>query len=452
MRSPFRHANIRLFIAFRVLFNARFYYPVFTVLFLDMGLSLEQFLLLNAVWAATIFLLEVPSGAMADTIGRKNLVVIAAACMVLEMILLCFLPIGNTQIVFWGLLINRVLSGTAEAMASGADEALAFDTLKSVGEELNWSKVLDIQMRFGAGAMAGAMLLGGLLYDASAVTWFLALFGFSGELAPETTLRFPLYLCLGTSLFALAAACSLKEVPTEGEDARTGGASIRVATRTILETIRWVFKSPVVLLIIAAALTFDSTARTIITLASEYYRYIQIPEFAFGIIGAAGGLVGIVTPIYARRLVEARSALFNWSLLAAILGATLCAMALTIPFWGVIPVFGIGLSLTLINFFTSHYLNHAVTDSRRRATVLSIRSLATNLAYGATGLVYMGFTLALREDSKSMETDIGETSPVFGEIMAWTPAYYLLTLALLVGVVLYLRGKIAYPANLPSKS
>ena len=50
--------NIRRFIAFRVCFNARFYYPVFAILFLDFGLSLEQFALLNAVWAVAIVLLE----------------------------------------------------------------------------------------------------------------------------------------------------------------------------------------------------------------------------------------------------------------------------------------------------------------------------------------------------------------------------------------------------------
>ena len=68
--SPFALTNIRLFMAFRVLFNARFYYPVFTVLFLDYGLTLEQFALLNTVWAMTIVLAEVPSGALADVFGR----------------------------------------------------------------------------------------------------------------------------------------------------------------------------------------------------------------------------------------------------------------------------------------------------------------------------------------------------------------------------------------------
>ena len=70
--SPFSIPNIRLFIAFKVLFNSRFYYPVFTILFLDFGLTVSQFSILNAVWAATIVLAEVPSGAMADIVGRKH--------------------------------------------------------------------------------------------------------------------------------------------------------------------------------------------------------------------------------------------------------------------------------------------------------------------------------------------------------------------------------------------
>ena len=59
--------NIPLFIAFRVLFNARWYYPVLAVLFLDFGLSIGQYALLNVAWAAAIVGLEVPSGALAES-------------------------------------------------------------------------------------------------------------------------------------------------------------------------------------------------------------------------------------------------------------------------------------------------------------------------------------------------------------------------------------------------
>ncbi|RLC00982.1 MAG: MFS transporter, partial [Deltaproteobacteria bacterium] len=48
--SPYAIPNVRTFIAFKCFFNARFYYPIFTILFLDFGLTVSQFALLNAVW------------------------------------------------------------------------------------------------------------------------------------------------------------------------------------------------------------------------------------------------------------------------------------------------------------------------------------------------------------------------------------------------------------------
>ena len=133
--SPFAIPNIKLFIAFRVFFNARFYYPVFTIIFLDFGLTIEQFALLNTVWAITIVCAEVPSGALADILGRKNLIITTSLLMVLELSLLAFVPLGNGTLIFWAFLVNRILSGLAEAMASGADEAIAYDSLVQEGLE-----------------------------------------------------------------------------------------------------------------------------------------------------------------------------------------------------------------------------------------------------------------------------------------------------------------------------
>ena len=121
MTSPFSIPNVRLFIAFKVFFNSRFYYPVFTILFLDFGLSIAQFAILNAVWAATIVIAEVPSGALADIVGRKQLLVFATFIMIIEVGIISFVPKTNPSIIFMVFLVNRILSGFAEAAASGAD-------------------------------------------------------------------------------------------------------------------------------------------------------------------------------------------------------------------------------------------------------------------------------------------------------------------------------------------
>src|SRR5471032_3507656 len=84
--------NWRRFVLFRVLFNARFYYPVLAVFFLDLGLSATQYTLLNFAWALAIVAVDLPAGVLADRIGRKPLVVAASVFMVLEMTLLGVAP------------------------------------------------------------------------------------------------------------------------------------------------------------------------------------------------------------------------------------------------------------------------------------------------------------------------------------------------------------------------
>ena len=142
-------ANARLFIWFRVLFNARFYYPIFTILFLDLGLSLGEFAALNVVWAVTIVLLEVPSGALADRYGRRPLVIAASVLMVMEMLVLCAMQPGHPEVVFWLFVCNRILSGAAEACASGADEALAYDSLPPAERTTLWPEITAKYANYG---------------------------------------------------------------------------------------------------------------------------------------------------------------------------------------------------------------------------------------------------------------------------------------------------------------
>ena len=63
-----------------------------------------------------------PSGALAGLLGRKSLLVTAAIMMTLEMLLLAIVPIGSSWV--FPALLNRILSGAAEAFASADDTGL----------------------------------------------------------------------------------------------------------------------------------------------------------------------------------------------------------------------------------------------------------------------------------------------------------------------------------------
>jgi len=211
VKSPFSIRNVRLFIAFRVCFNSRFYYPVFTILFLDFGLTLDQFALLNAAWAAAIVLLEIPSGALADTIGRRKLLVVTGILMVIEIALLCFVPLGNASLLFAVFILNRILSGAAEAAASGADEAIAYDSLKKEGDARDWPRVLEKQMRMQAIAYIGAMSLGAAVYDPALMQRLMNLLGLGVNLTQDITLRFPLYLTFIMAIMTLLVTLRMEE-------------------------------------------------------------------------------------------------------------------------------------------------------------------------------------------------------------------------------------------------
>ena len=73
-RSGLADRNRRRFIAFRVFFNARFYYPILAVLFLDLGLTATEYTLLNFVWAIVIVLAEVLRGGIGGTIAGTRVV------------------------------------------------------------------------------------------------------------------------------------------------------------------------------------------------------------------------------------------------------------------------------------------------------------------------------------------------------------------------------------------
>ena len=156
--------NAKLFALFRVFFNCRFYYPIYLVMFLDFGLTITEFATLNLIWAIAIILLEVPSGALADHVGRKRLVILSSILMIGEISVLILTPIGS-PIVFWMFVINRILSGAAEAAASGADEALAYDSIPIKNRESVWRKTMKRVMIMMSVGFVISSIIGALVYS-----------------------------------------------------------------------------------------------------------------------------------------------------------------------------------------------------------------------------------------------------------------------------------------------
>ncbi len=430
--EPTRHqleGNLRRFILFRLLYTARFYYPVFTVLFLDYGLSLEQFAILNLVWALTIVLAEVPSGALADIVGRRRLVVFAAALMVVEMALIVFAPVGASSLLFWMFLGNRVCSGLSEAAASGADEALAYDSLKALGREGEWAKLLERTTFVVSIGFFTTMILGAFAYDPSMVNGLLSLVGSDWVLSADIVIRLPVILTLLTACLVLFTAIGFTDLDQSSgaqspAPAPDQAVSLLDPFRQILAAARWTLGHRFVLFVILAALALDSVGRQFAILASEYYRLIDIPVSWFGFIGAGMSLIGIANAKFSRYLVSSHSPFFNFFVLSTILMLGLLGLTLALPIYGVVFAVGAFAMMGMVQFQASYYINREV-DSSIRATVLSFKGLALNLGLGVASLLYTAYVAALRGAQEGQFSGEALDRVVFIDSLRAFPVYYL---------------------------
>lgn len=440
--TPFALTNIRRFLAFRVLFNARFYYPIFTVLFLDFGLSLEEFALLNTVWAFTIVLAEVPSGALADLMGRKQLLVVTSVLMLLEMALIALAPAGGGSAVFWLFLCNRIISGLAEAMASGTDEALAYDTLVEHGMADKWPLVLDWQMRIQNLGFIFAMTLGAMVYDHELLNRIFTFLGLGLQIEPQLSMRFPIFLTLVFAVFALLATIGMEEPkrhkhPGQDADAESKHGLIVLIGLT-LRAGAWILRTPYAMAIILFAMTLDHTLRMLATLTSQYYRLIELPESTFGLIGSAIALIGLMVPRLARFMSEKFSAGINVLILSLAMIMALVFLGRFIPYFGVLPMAAAFIGMMMTSFFTSHYLN-SITSSEQRATVLSFKGMAFNIAYGCIG---MGFAALIRHERQllSLQHPLAQESflenTAFKLATGWFPWYLAIMLLVVTAFTL----------------
>ena len=379
--GPFEKRNCRLFVMFGTLYHARAYYPVLAILFTDLGLSLEQYVMLNGVWAAAVFLFEVPSGALADTLGRRQLLIFAAVLMVIEMGVLLVAPKDGGWWLFSLCLLNRFLSGLSEAAASGADEAIAYESLAEEERESAWDEVLVVAMRWRSVGFLVAMTMGGLLYDPS---WWNRLVPDALEISEAVAHRLPVAVVFVQALLCLGFALGFREVcPATGVFAER----CRKASRLTLETLRMALTTRAIAMVLLGGLLIDALTRNFATLNSAYYRLIGLPEWAFGLIGSSIAICNWFVPAIAARVNRrcgTHGALAWGGLVVAI------ALAMLLPAWrslGISAAMLLMMMLGYVSFTVSRFL-HRVADSSQRATLISVKGLVFNLSYGLYSLVF----------------------------------------------------------------
>jgi len=257
-----------------------------------------------------------------------------------------------------------------------------------------------MQMRMRAIGRIFAMAVGAAVYDPVFMQHLIDWFGWQVTLTQDITIRFPIYLTLIMALLTLYSTFRMTDSKTsllndECSALETCGLTIREIILQTLGAGKWILQTPFAMVIIAAGFLFDSVIRMAGTLASQYYRMIEIPIALLGVIGSGMALLGILIPRFCMKMVAQHTPRFNLWVVSTTTIVGLYGMTFFKPFYGLIPIVILYSGGYMIGFFVSHYLNH-ITESHQRATVLSFKGLFMNLFYGMMGLLYAFLIAMLR--------------------------------------------------------
>ncbi len=101
---------------------------VLTLFYMSRGLELRNIFYLGIFWAATSFILEIPTGYLADLVGRKRTLILGVLLYISGII--TFLLLHG----FWGTALAVIFQSAAFSCFSGVDSALIYDSLKEIGD------------------------------------------------------------------------------------------------------------------------------------------------------------------------------------------------------------------------------------------------------------------------------------------------------------------------------
>ena len=340
--SSIVRSNIWKLYAIQALTQALFAIPIIVLFWRSHGLNLQQILLLQAAFAATILFLEIPTGYIADRWGRKQTIV--AGCFF--GFLAYFVYATSTN--FWQFFLAEIIIGIGASLLSGSMEAVTYDTLLELGEEKTYRRVAGNQSFWEFNTEAVSSLIGAALATIS--------------------VALPMWVTILPMGAALMISFSLHE--PKSHRPRTDyrfRAVWNVSTNTLVH--HRGLRSIILLHGVLSAMTL-----TFFWFFQSYQTLVGLPVWLFGITHATTVFAGAYAARTASRLekqVDDRLLLIG---IAIVVVGSFLALGLSPTVWLLGAFLVSRIAWGALGPVTADMVNR-MTTSDVRATVLSLRSL-----------------------------------------------------------------------------
>ena len=342
--------DLRLFYLFRLLATSYLYVPIFMLFQADRGLSFFERLALGGVFSAVVILVEVPTGVLADRIGRRRAMMAGALAMVAAAL------VASQAHSFGAFAVAEVLAALSMALCSGADSAYLYDLLCEHDAAHEYGRRESAASAWHLAGSAVAFAGGGLL--------------------AHVDLALPYLVTAGVAGAAFAVAALLRD------DRPRGGAPARPALAELGTAFGAVVKNGRLAWLIGYSAVVFALLRATIYL---YQPFLSARGFALVEIGLVFAGVHVVASLVAYRTHAVRRRLGDdvvvWALLGGLAASFLLLGAAGAV--GVVLLLGVQAVATgIYSPLTKVLVNQEIRDSSRRAAILSVESMGRRAAMG----------------------------------------------------------------------
>lgn len=344
--------NINKIIIVKFCQNFHLYIHAYALLLLARGLTLTQISLIESILIGSIFLLEAPTGILADRFGRKWSIFAATVLLMAAEFIFIF-----ARAFEWYVLV-ALLAGAGYAFSSGALEALVYDSLPPENREEAMKRAMGRVHSWGQIAFVIAPIIGGLIIGDASVENFI-----------------PAIVLTVIALLIGALVClTLREPVADSAEARTSSLTLLREGAQLLRHHRRLRR-----LTLLVIFTTPITASLVTTLGPPYLVENDASPFIAGVVLSVGSLLAAFTQRYAYKLEawlgQARAialliflpGAMYW-LLAAVAGPIATALTMILMY---------GLNDMKAPLFSAY--QNALIASKNRATVLSLINMLLNL-------------------------------------------------------------------------
>jgi MFS family permease len=338
---------------------ASFIWGINTIFLLDAGLSNLEAFAANAFFTAGMVLFEVPTGIVADTIGRRASYLLGTLTLTASTLL--YVMLWQVEAPFWQWAIVSLLLGLGFTFFSGAVEAWLVDALAATGYDG------DMETVFGRGQMVtGAAMLGGSVAG--------------GFIAQQASLGVP--FVLRGVILGVMFVVAFRLMHDIGFNPEKGGRPLAEMRTVATTSIEYGWRVPAVKWLMVEALftggvgiyAFYALQPYLLELYGDPQAY-QIAGLVAAIVAGAQILGGVAAPSIRRLFHRRTSALIATAGLSVV---TLGLIGVVESFWAVIGLTAVwGLLFAATRPIRQAYINGLI-PSRQRATILSFDSLMTS--------------------------------------------------------------------------